>query len=245
MNNNNQFSNGAITFLDVLGWKGIYKSKDNAIDKLIDILNDANETKEWAEDSLFERDYLRNFKTEEINIFSLSDTIVIYSLGDIFNSILSHGIISSWIISRSIEVELPIRGAICFGNFLVKNRNIMLGPAIDEVSSWYENTDWIGVILTPSTYLQTIKAEFFENDKIRGFFYKVFCQYDAPLKVGNLTTLCVDWVRTHVGSKSEIRTEKDNLINCFINMGPITQDISKKIFNSLYFFEKMSARLPE
>lgn len=33
--------------------------------------------------------------------------------------------------------------------------NILLGPAVDEVASWHEAANWIGVLHTPTAYLST------------------------------------------------------------------------------------------
>lgn len=60
---------------------------------------------------------------------------------------------SGIIIRESLLQGIPVRGATCYGP-LSTNGNIMVGPAIDEVASWYESADWIGVFQTPSAFLR-------------------------------------------------------------------------------------------
>jgi len=42
-----------------------------------------------------------------------------------------------------------LRGAITIGEYACLN-NIIVGPGVDECASWYEQTDWLGVIFAPS-----------------------------------------------------------------------------------------------
>lgn len=58
----------------------------------------------------------------------------------------------------ALEQELPLRGAISYGQYSIKD-NIMLGYVVDEAASWHESTDWIGVILTPSAQMITRDKE--------------------------------------------------------------------------------------
>ena len=57
---------GVVTFLDVLGWKGIYYKDLNAIDKLISIVEKA-------------KNNIKSLENIELKIFSISDTIIIIS----------------------------------------------------------------------------------------------------------------------------------------------------------------------
>jgi len=48
------------------------------------------------------------------------------------------------------DFGLFFRGAISYGEYEQED-STFIGPAIDDVAGWYEVTDWIGVILTPTT----------------------------------------------------------------------------------------------
>ena len=86
-------------------------------------------------------------------VLSISDTIAIFTFGDPYHAIKIHAEICRLAIPESIKRKLPLRGAICYGEFSYRG-NIVVGPAVDEAASWHESTDWIGVILTPAEEFQ-------------------------------------------------------------------------------------------
>jgi len=52
-----------------------------------------------------------------------------------------------------IESDLLLRGAISVGDF-VRDETTVLGPALADAASWYEQADWIGIVATPRCHLQ-------------------------------------------------------------------------------------------
>ena len=90
-------------------------------------------------------------------LISISDTIAIFTPHidgtDVKKLIEMHACLARFILEETACAQYPIRGAITYGEYNIKG-NIMIGPGIDECASWHEKTDWIGVILSPSTQFQ-------------------------------------------------------------------------------------------
>ena len=142
-----------------------------------------------------------------------------------------HAVMNAVITSSSIKLNIPIRGATSYGKLSI-NDNIMVGPAVDEVASWYEMTEWIGVIQTPSAMFLTNTSEFI-------FKKAMLTKYPVKTKkIGIYETYCVNWVRTWNRKK-----DRNDLIKCFMDMGPITPEIAEKYINTLKFYDQMNDEL--
>lgn len=217
---------GAVTFLDVLGWKGIWERTDKAGDILLDLINELNQkSDEFINSKIPTHDKYRGLTTD---IKSISDTIAIFSSGAPERVLELHGEICKFAICRSIEDGIPLRGATCYGHFTIQE-NIMIGPAVDEAASWHEAADWIGVILSPSALFRCSA-----NDLI----WKM--NYDVPAKsYGKYKTHCVNWCSEWKKGKKEMEEQfkKDLLLDAFLKMGPLTPNISAKFTNTLAFYD--------
>ena len=151
---------GAVTFLDVLGWKGIWERNQSAISKLQNFVYEMQEKAQEITNKYMDDISLRG-KSKPTEVLSISDTIAIFTSASPKIAIAIHAELCSWALVYSLEQELPLRGAISYGEYSIAD-NIMLGYAVDESASWHETTDWIGVILTPSAkmYLRGELPEF-------------------------------------------------------------------------------------
>ena len=106
---------GVVTFLDVLGWKGVYDRKLDAIGSLTLLIEGAR--KEAGRRK-------RGRTMRDVEVKSISDTIAIFTFAadkEVSDVIEVHGEICQWLIQESIEAELPIRGAIAFGQFQIRD----------------------------------------------------------------------------------------------------------------------------
>lgn len=213
---------GAVTFLDVLGWKGIWQKDKYALSKLKDIVKESSSIAEDYTNQLNEK-YKKlyvNKDTVETEVVSISDTIVLLSIaGDEFKDAIElHAIICSKIIEYALSKGIALRGAISYGEFNESDR-IMVGPAIDEAAAWHESTDWIGVILTPSAhfYLGSIHLR------------SVITYKNIPFKRGTRgLNKCVCW---------DYRDRKQ-LNKLFIDKGPHMQEIAPKYLNTIEFLNR-------
>lgn len=219
---------GVVTFLDVLGWKGVYHRKHDAIDSLRYVIEVCYEKKvpEFTRGS----DVFRN-PSVGVEIKSISDTIAIFTRCEDFHAsavIEIHGLLCAWLIIQSIIREIPLRGATAFGDFDI-NENIFLGRAVDEAAAWHEQSDWIGVHLTPS-------AEYvFEVERPDS----VWTPYRPPNKIRlDWTPHCANWVKGWLDQPYS----EDDLKSHFRRLGPILPEVAGKFINTLLFFREMSAK---
>lgn len=207
---------GVITFLDVLGWKGVYSRKTNAISSLMQLIEGV---RSQAEEH-------RGRITGSIDVKSISDTIVIFTPcteDEVSIAIDIHGALCQWIIPKSIDAEIPVRGAISYGELEVKE-NIFVGKAVDEAAAWHEQADWIGVHLTPS-------AEYlFEIQNGRAKWVAFPPPTKTPLR---WEPHCIDWTANWQDRSQKIQDLKKK----FCLLGPIVPEIAGKFANTLKFIE--------
>ena len=241
---------GMVTFLDVLGWEGIYKNDDKAIEKLKNIIE---KIKEISNNNIPE--YVLNFDSVnkiEINILSISDTIVIISYFRDYRgkksptkipkyvlvSLYIHSKICSEAIREGINNNIYLRGATSIGRFENKD-NIFLGEAIDEAADWHEQADWVGVILSPklSMYYGILKYKLPRLKKVYTYndvFEELdnwICYNNLPLKDKRYSLkICLNWLN------NENSLIKDNDM-IFADVGSLTKDIASKYLNTFDFIE--------
>ncbi len=234
----NDWKYGVVTFLDILGWKGIWQRK---IKKPMDLLDEIIEyfligLEYWK------AEYGRNIgRTDIVNI---SDTFAIFSelqslpitgleglQGNLTvdnksekESIELHGFLCKMGLIRSIELGIPLRGATSIGKFIFKD-NRFVGEAVDEAADWYEATDWIGVHMTPTASFRFREATY-------------WLPYTPPFNKGpKWETNCLDWIQGWYPDEADINKRKQKLKDAFMEMGPIGPDIVGKFTNTLKFFD--------
>jgi hypothetical protein len=209
---------GAITFLDVLGWKGIWARRSEPIDTLLSLVA-------RLEDQA--KKLIRGLAKAELEtkVFSISDTIILLTRAlpcDAHDVLQVHGRLCEWLIPESIECGIPVRGATAYGSFSVNEKErIFLGPAIDEAAAWYDLGDWIGVFMAPTGKFMI------ERDRTR-----LWKEWEVPLKNGRRErTLVVNWSEC-----LDLRV----LQRSFQQMAPITPDIVSKFSNTIDFVQNVS-----
>lgn len=217
-------SGGVVTFLDVLGWKGIYDRKQDAISSLTNLVDGLRS----------QADRQRGRVVGDVSIKSISDTIVFFtpcSEMEINTAIEIHGSLCQWAIPESIAAEIPVRGAISYGEYETKD-NIFVGKAVDEAAAWHEQSDWIGVHLTPSAQFSFVPDG--ESD--------LWKEYSPPNKSRlTWTPFCVNWTALWRNRQEEI----DRIKAKFCRLGPIVPEISGKFVNTLKFIEAMKPQDPK
>src|SRR4051794_9776094 len=99
-----QMAIGAVTFLDVLGWKGIWLRREHK--EVVRLLDNLVRT---AERIAVEQ---RGKTTVAgVRILSISDTIVLLTEGNVADVVKIHGLICKALIAESIRSGIPLRGA--------------------------------------------------------------------------------------------------------------------------------------
>ena len=208
---------GAVTFLDVLGWKGIWQQEASALDTLHGLVQ---ETITKADEISAEYSNVNEFrgKKDITKVISISDTIAMFTTGPAKPTIEIHARVCAWLLEYALKQKIPMRGAISYGEYMVKD-NIMLGYAVDEAASWHESTNWIGVVLSPTAEMRTRK----ENISAVTIYAKI------PYKnrIERLSK-CVDWSYQN----------DDELYDIIYSKGPHSPEIAPKYLNTLQFLER-------
>lgn len=215
---NNQDKSGVVTFIDILGWKGIYNRKSNALQTLRGLIQDLRKKAEQ----------FRGFIKSDICVTSISDTIIISSYcanEESSKAIQIHGKLCEWLIWNSLFRGLPVRGAISYGEY-EHEENIFIGKAIDEAASWYEQAEWIGAHLTPS-------AEYVFNPADN---HGLWLAYNPPFKNRmDWNPHCIDWIGQLKGNEIVIRKSIEMR---FLEMRPISIDFAPKLTNTMNYVNK-------
>lgn len=216
---------GVVSFLDVLGWKGIWVNLENPIKSLNEfILNFQTEAE------LIYRSLVKNHSNAvSLEIILFSDTIVIFTpdLDDDFSTSLDfHSRACKLALEIGLKHNLPLRGAIGYGeySYYSKRSITMIGSVIDEISIWSGKVDWIGVILAPSVKFELV----FKAISIERFDH-VMEYPKIPFKE-NVTGLCfcVRW-----GDSKGMELLK-GLLN---NQRYQPPEVTSKYLNTLLFLE--------
>lgn len=175
-------------------------------------------------------------KANRLELISISDTIVLFTPCDEnsessnYETLKLHSKACSWMLNNSAKEGFAIRGAVTIGEYAYL-RNIVLGPGVDECASWYEQTDWLGVIFAPSAQFIIDQhrsqegdpdTEWWDDEKI--VYYK-----DIPVKNGfRGIKYCVSW------------GEEPTILNKIMeNTVSLSRDIAVKHINTNKFLYKI------
>lgn len=241
--NNKQRNRGAVTFLDVLGWKGIWRDEknddtgENAKDRLSRFIKEIEkqakeivlkysfnklEDKTLEVDQQYSLNKLERGKNFEVELLRISDTIVFFTSGSAQDAISIHCELCAWTLNNALKKGFPLRGAIGYGVY-DHDESIMIGPAVDEAASWHESTDWIGVVLSPSVYFELERK-----------LPKCAVEYSKiPYKKGvKGTNWCVDW------NYGNAENNYKEICAAFSNRGPHMQEVAPKYLNTLDFLTR-------
>lgn len=224
---------GAVTFLDVVGWMGIWQKRLDAVQELKDLTNALKEkavliTQKTIE--LLEGEKKSRYRGIVTDIKSISDTIVFLTPGDADFTLSIHGDLCAYAIASSLIRKIPLRGAISFGEFR-DDTNILIGPAVDEAAAWHEMSDWFGVFLTPSAFFSVNEEIFLQKT--------IWIKHNPPLKSGKFETLCINWTSNF----NEELMPGCSLNNLFVDMGPLVPNIGLKYINTMEFYKKNNRQI--
>jgi hypothetical protein len=176
---------GLLIFLDALGVKGIWETKDPA-----KVLENWNKVYEIFYDELYGR-------LTGVNLSAFSDTLIISMRGHEelikqpwrFVEILCQAVIPAFV--KSMDYDFFFRGVLSMGYFSqsVSSARMLIGPAVDEAANLYEAADWIGISLSPST--RWILENSVDDTGTRSNL--AIIDYNIPKKTGTKLTWAVNW----------------------------------------------------
>lgn len=210
---------GAITFLDFLGWKGLWQSKNeaDALDQVSNLIEDFRD--ELAQ--LSKKYYKEAGDIPISSLISISDTIAVFtpetSNAKICDLLKLHAKFAKYVLEKCCTAGFAIRGAISYGQYSVV-KNIMIGPGIDECASWHEMGNWIGVHLTPTAQINWEREK--ESEPC-------ICKYLVPIKSGLKADYCVLW-----------ELSEDQFCELATNVKALLPEIAAKYMNTQKFLRE-------
>jgi hypothetical protein len=232
--------NAAISFLDILGFKGIWQSRksddvlkllDNVENEAISLYRHPPPKSKWP-------------KSEPPKVTILSDTIVIVIKSEEPHCLLLLANLVYGLFAHFFESNLFLRGAVTWGKYSQsKSGSSFIGPAIDDVASWYEESNWIGAVLTPKTnYLMDLFPNFTMG--VNGYQVTPYIKYNVPSSSGNANHLySVNWPAYLEASYKNLPTNKNDIktkkfmYNLFSKQSDINKYVLEKYENTIQFIE--------
>lgn len=135
------YRNCWLAYFDILGFKKLFKNASNP--------NALFVIRIIYEDVLLK---LKAGAKQDIHTVWFSDTFIIFTPDDSPGSFEDIRLLAEEFFIECIGNEVPLRGAVSFGLFSFEsaiNEGIYLGNALIDAYTFAEDTDWIGLILTP------------------------------------------------------------------------------------------------
>lgn len=224
---------GAIAFLDILGFKGIWqhRSEQEILKMLLEIPELVKKTYKAPSP---DRGYP---EVGEPNITVLSDTIIITFESEHAQTLLLMCTIIDAILRHLLKQSIFARGAIGWGEY-TQEGTVFIGPAIDDVAMWHEAANWIGVITTPKTnyMIDRISTCTFG---VNGHKVDSFIKYDVPMKSSKPIRLNVfNWPGFIQKSyKEEEGNVTQLIIQAFSLQGFIDASVHEKYEQTLKFID--------
>lgn len=161
-----------IAFLDALGVKGIWKTRDSS-----EVVKDwEKNVKDFHElkDEIKKEYHIEFDEPPQVKVFS--DTVVLICKGrDPYDILGLMSLQVAYGICSSMFRGFFFRGTISYDE--IENSEIMIiGPAIDEAASFNTKIDWMGISLAPSA--ANLLDQSHNANRTTGWFTK----YNIPLK---------------------------------------------------------------
>lgn len=129
-----------------------------------------------------------------------------------------------------------LRGSVSIGQFY-QARTKIVGPAVDEVASWYDLADWIGVTVAPTMARALDYQENFGID-VSEFYTK----YKVPYKDRSRDHWVIDWPR--FAHKTTKHPELALLGAFREHGGVVAPSVESKYTNTIAFFRDHDCRKP-
>ena len=131
-----------VAVFDILGFKSLIQDAERSFPRSL-LTNRLSELVELLEGEIGAR--------ARIEYLVFSDTFVLLAPDLEIQHYPWFLLICTHLIERSIQVELPLRGAISAGSvFISRQPQMLLGSAFLEAYEYQEDQDWVGLVLTPS-----------------------------------------------------------------------------------------------
>lgn len=143
------------------------------------------------------------------------------------------------VIYKSLQHGLMLRGAVAYGEWF-RDEQTILGEAVAEAATWYEQADWLGLVVTPGLSL------FVDHLGMRSAPDKLpkLVPYDVPLSRsrggGKLRMLTLPWPQRYVQALKPRKTELWRARDAFLDnlrQHPVAPGSESKFVNTIAYWE--------
>lgn len=220
---------GAVTFLEVLDWKGVRQRHSDAIGSLRALIERTRIKARKVASSYGTAGVLPEVSGSilTVHVLGISDTIALFTAGPPDVAIAIHAEVCAWILAHALSQHLALRGALSYGECSFSD-NILLGYAVDEAASWHKSAGWLGVVLTPSACIHLRGLS--DDDPYHLSLPASLAAYNAiPWKrqLPSNLDICVRW---QPESARELR-------DMILMNGSQTPEVAAQYLNTIKFFE--------
>lgn len=168
-----------VVVLDALGTRGIWlrRQPEVVLNEYCQIIDKVRELKGTIEKNF---SIFTGTVKEIMDTIIFSDTLILsFNVSDDLQTISYVTWVTSNVLLEGLRRNLFFRGAVSIGDIYYKrDYPVIVGPAIDEVTDWYEKSDWIGIHAAPSMYYLLEKNS--KNNILNGMDF--FLKYKFPIK---------------------------------------------------------------
>ena len=172
-------TNRFVAFFDIMGFKDLVSKKSH--DEIVSLLETLSKSRTDLEE-------LNNHQLDkslaiigETKSFTFSDSIIFFSKGDQIEDLNKIILDCLYIVKKSIESQIPIKGALSFGNITLDiEKSIYFGQPIIDAYTLHEDLLLYSVIADHNFEKRTKELKV-------GTLSKLFSFYKTPMKYGKTT----------------------------------------------------------
>lgn len=232
---------GAVAFIDILGFKGIWQTRSES--EILGLLTQVPVVIAKAHAGVRAGEGWAKIPPPDVVV--LSDTIVVTLDSEEPQSLFILGNSVYMAMHHLFSGGLFVRGALGFGEY-ARSESTFLGPAIDDVASWYEVADWIGVITTPTTSFLIDRFSSPLEMGVNGFMVPQFIKWDVPGKgAGPFRLNAFNWPGYLQANFSELAGDGKSkarvfMESLFAKQAPFGASVLAKYENTLNFVDVAS-----
>jgi hypothetical protein len=193
----NDTPNIFVAFLDIMGFRDrVFREIHGDIRKMLESLRPAIEVVEKEAKERLQKQILLQKKNKALDtnsplVFpvSFSDSIILFSSDDSKDSIQRIIIDAEYIFHEAIQNEIPMKGAIAFGEMTVDTTNsLYFGKPLIDAYELHKELQMYGVVLhhTAQRRFEELRKELILDDLVAG-------DYPVPMKSSKIHHHLLDW----------------------------------------------------
>jgi len=186
---------GVVAILDMLGTKGVWKDDAKGfLDKVTALYKRFTGLVELMRTEFNSKSKYYDLSAENfgVDFLTFSDTIIVsfsskliqMSDEDVRKRLQAHllfsGVLLIGLMHAAIQSKIYFRGSLSLGK-IYKKKDILIGPAIDEAACDYDQSNWIGISLTP--HAASLINSLTESS-LSGILNDFFIPFDLSKKTG-------------------------------------------------------------